>query len=353
MIPLRLQMTMPQIKKNETIAKIPQIPKVELHLHLDGAIPADLLFNLVRRSDPAFSRQKFDEMRNRLKSSDFDEFIKFWVWKNSFIKSQEDFRDVAYHVLKSLREQNVRYAEIFYSPADYKRYGVSFETITEGILEGRELARKDFSVECEFILDLVRDGGQDNALEYLRKAEKYLGRGVIGIGLGGSEHAFPAKDFVRAFREAESMGFRRVAHAGELDGSQSVRDAVELLGAERIGHGTRSYEDPELVEMLKERQIPLEVCMVSNVALGVCKSYEEHPIKEYFDKGLLVTINSDDPLMFDSDLNDEYRILVEKLNFTMADLMTLSLNGVKASFLSNEKKDEMREAEWIIDGGNR
>lgn len=340
-----------QINKHGLKGLINEIPRVELHLHLDGAVPADLLFSFVLRSEPGFTRMEFDEMRRRLKSSDFGEFIKFWVWKNSFIRSREDFSDVAYHVLKDLHEQNVRYAEIFYSPADYKRYGISFETITEGILEGRELARNDFNVECEFILDLVRDYGEDNALEYLKKSEKYLGRGVIGIGLGGSEHAFPAKNFVRTFREAEVMGFRRVAHAGELAGAQSVRDAVELLKAERIGHGTRSYEDPELMEMLKERQIPLEVCVVSNVALGVCKSYKEHPIKEYLEKDLLVTINSDDPLMFDSNLNDEYRILVEKLGFTMPDLKTLSLNGVKASFLSDKKKAEMLEEfnrQWEI-----
>lgn len=335
--------------KQNIINLIPQIPKVELHLHLDGAVPPDLLFNFVKRKEPLFTRQKFDEMRNRIKSSDFNEFIKFWVWKNSFIKSREDFRDVAYYVLKSLREQNVRYAEIFYSPADYKRYGISLETITEGILEGRELAFQEFGIECQFILDLVRDYGQDNAMEYLKKAKNYLGRGVIGIGLGGSEHAFPAKDFVKAFREAEAMGFRRVAHAGELDGAQSVRDAVELLGAERIGYGTRSYEDLNLVEMLKEKQIPLEVCMVSNVAQGVCKSPEKHPINDYFNRGLLITINSDDPLMFDSNLNDEYRILVEKLDFTMSDLKTLSLNGVKASFLSDEmKKDMLREFSDIL-----
>ena len=330
-----------QINTDKTIAKIPQIPKVELHLHLDGAIPADLLFSFVQRSEPSFSRQEFDEKRNRLKSSDFSEFIKFWTWKNSFIKSHEDFRDIAYHVLKDLKNQNVRYAEIFYSPADYNKFDIPFETVTEGILEGRELARKEFGIQCEFIVDLVRDYGPDHALEYLKKVKKYGEKGLIGIGLGGSEHAFPAKDFVRAFREAEVMGLRRVAHAGEFAGAQSVRDAVELLGIERIGHGTRSYEDPELIEMLKERQIPLEVCVVSNIALGVCKSYEEHPVKTYFDKDLLITINSDDPLMFDSDLNDEYRILVEKLNFSMADLKTLSLNGVKASFLSEEKKTEM------------
>jgi adenosine deaminase len=178
-------------------------------------------------------------------------------------------------------------------------------------------------------------------MEYLKKAEKYLDKGVIGIGLGGSEHLFPAENYTEAFREAKRIGFRRVAHAGELSGADSVRSAVELLEAERIGHGTRSWEDPELVEMLLEKQIPLEVCVVSNVALGVCKSYEEHPIKDYFDRGLLITINSDDPLMFDSNLNDEYRILKEKLDFTMPDLKTLSLNGVKASFLSNERKEEL------------
>ncbi len=325
----------------DIITKISLIPKVELHLHLDGAIPPDLLFSFVQRSEPEFTRQEFETMRGRLKSSDFSEFVKFWVWKNSFIKTREDFRDVAYHVLKDLRKQNVRYAEIFYSPSDYERYGISFETITEGILEGRELALNDFGIVCELILDLVRDSGQDNALESLKKAKKFLGRGVTGIGLGGSEHAFPAENFVKAFREAKSMGFRRVAHAGELAGAESVRAAVELLKAERIGHGTRSYEDPELLEILRERQIPLEMCVVSNVSLGVCGSYKEHPIKSYYDKGLLVTVNSDDPLMFDSNLNDEYRILVEKLGFTMEDLMTLSLNGVKASFLSDEKKEDL------------
>jgi adenosine deaminase len=325
------------------------IPKVELHLHLEGAIPLETLFNFIQREGTELSIKSVDDLRKRLAYTDFAHFIDVWVWKNSFIRDERDFDEIAYQVLRDLSAQNVKYVEAFYSPGDYVGRGFSVEGITECLLEGKERARRDFGVRCELIVDVIRGDGPDVALRRLDEVETYLGKGVIGVGLGGSEADFPADPYEGVFREARARGFNLTAHAGEAAGPESIWACIDKLGVERIGHGVRPHEDPRLVSLLKERQVPLEMCVTSNVRTGVVESVEAHPIKQYFQQGLIVTVNADDPTMFDTSISQEYLILAQELGFTADELRTLSLSGVEASFLPADDKVLMRsqfEKEW-------
>lgn len=334
---------------NKSKKLIAELPKIELHIHIEGAIPLETLFHFVQRQGRKTMIKTRDDLRRKLTYKDFEHFIEVWVWKNSLIEEESDFEVIAYQVLDSLSRQNVKYVEAFYSPGDYRRKGLSVEGITEHLIRGKERAYNDFGIRCELIVDLIRDHGPEVGLQRLREVMPYVGKGVIGIGLGGSEQSFPCDAYASVYHKAREQGFRLTAHAGEVVGADSIWAAVEKLGVERIGHGVRAHEDPQLISLLKERQIPLEMCVISNLKTGVCKSIETHPIKDYFQRGLLVTVNSDDPTMFNTSMTQEYSTLVEKLDFSLSELKLLSINAIRASFMSERDKELMKsyfETEW-------
>lgn len=326
-----------------------KIPKIELHLHLEGAIPAKTLLDLAMKRGNDRSLRTLDDLHKKLTFREFSHFIELWAWMTTLIREESEFEEISYEVLQELSRQNVKYVEASYSPGDYWRQGFSVEGITENLMKGKERAARDFDIKCELIIDLIRDHGPEKGLQYLNAATPYLGKGVIGIGLGGSEQSFPPDPYVPIYKEARERGFRLTAHAGEAAGSHSIRTAVEKLGVERVGHGVRATEDPLLMTLLLEKQIPLDMCVTSNLRTGVCKSIETHPIKEYFRQGLMVTVNSDDPTMFNTSLTQEYVTLVQKLGFDLADLRRLGANSIDASFMSEESKKAMRvqfATEW-------
>lgn len=328
---------------------IRKMPKAEIHLHLEGAIPHETLLAQIHRKGTEPEIRTVDDLKAKLTYTDFPSFIDLWIWKNTFIESEKDFEQIAYDMLEGLSRQNVKYVESFYAPGDYSRFGLSTEGITECVIAGKERARRDFGIRCELILDLIRDHGPEIGMKRLDEVTPYLGRGVIGIGIGGSEQLFPAGPYAAVYKEAHRRGFRLTAHAGEVAGADSIRSAIDDLGAERIGHGLRAYEDPEVVGLLGDRRIPLEMCVISNAKTGVCPSIKDHPVKDYFRQGLLVTVNSDDPSMFSSTLTDEYLALKRDLGFTLDEVKQVALNAVEASFLPDEDKAALRsafESEW-------
>lgn len=321
--------------------KIKKMPKTELHIHTEGAIPLPLLLEFIHRKEPKHEIQTIDDLKRKLVYNNFKEFIMTWIWMVSYIQTEKDFETIIYHVLKDLHSQNVKIAELFYSPFDYQHQKFDPALITEFMISGVKKAKKEFGIHAALIADVVRNHTYESAVLRFLRIEKYLGEELIGIGLGGSEDKFKNELFVEVFKLAKSKGFRVVAHAGEADGAESVRSAVEILKSERIGHGIRCIEDESLVEMLKTLQIPLEVCPTSNVATNVVSEFKSHPICNLIDRGLLVTINSDDPTMFHTSVTNEYLKLYHELGFTWNTLKMLALNGVKASFLNEKKKAEM------------
>lgn len=317
---------------------IARIPKVELHLHLEGAIPPATLLRIINRKE----RMSAEELAARLAYTDFADFIATWSWKNGFIDRAADFEEIAFAVLADLHGHNVLHVEAFYSPGDFARHGLATEAITESLLQGCRRAHDAFGIRCDLIVDLVRDHGPEVGRRRLDEVTPYLGEGLIGIGLGGSEQYFPADPYASVFREAAARGFRLTAHAGEVAGAASVRAAVELLGAERIGHGLRAFEDPGLVRLLAERRIPLEICPVSNLRTGAWPDLASHPIRGYREAGVPVALCTDDPAMFGTSPSHEYAVLLEHLGFDLADLEAVSLGGVDASFLPEPEKARLR-----------
>ncbi|MBU7032837.1 MAG: adenosine deaminase [Theionarchaea archaeon] len=316
---------------------------------MEGAIPLETIFSFMEREEIDPSLTSVDDLEKRFRYTDFEHFIETWIWKNTCITEEKDFEIIAYEVLKELNHQNVKYVEAFYSPGDFENQGLSVPGITECMLKGINRAHTDFGIGCQLIMDIVRGDGIDTGLQRLEEVTPYLGKGILGIGLGGNEQKFPAEDYAPVYEEARKRGFRLTAHAGEAAGADSIWAAIRKLHAERIGHGTRAYEDPFLVSYLRNSRIPLEMCVVSNLKTGICTSYEDHPIARYYSQGLLVTVNSDDPTMFNTSINEEYAVLARHLGFSLHDLKSLSINGVRASFLSDEEKATLIETfnrEW-------
>jgi adenosine deaminase len=315
-----------------------RVPKVELHLHLEGAIPHATLWQLVTKygGDPSVPTPEALEQRFRYR--DFAHFIRMWVWKNGFLREVDDFTLIAEAVARDLARQNVRYAEAFYSPTDFCRHGLGVQELTRAIRAGLDRVPE---IEVMLVVDLVRDGGPKRAARTLAEVNEVRELGVIGVGIGGSEYEYPPEPFAEVYERARQLGFRTGAHAGEAAGAESIWGALRVLRVDRIGHGTRALEDEALLVHLAEHGVPLEMCPLSNVRTGVVRSLAGHPIRGYFERGIVVTVNTDDPKMFGNSLAQEYARLGSELGFTRDDVRTLILNGVRASWLPEDKKRAM------------
>ncbi len=326
-------------------------PKAELHLHMEGAIPLPLLFAMIKRSGDLPGIGSIEDLAARFSYRDFHHFLYLWAWKNQFITNERDFEQIAYAVLANARQQNILYAEMFISPADHTPRGLTAEGIIAATLAGCANARRDCGIVTQIIIDLVRDSGLDSGWRSIEAATPFLGRGVVGIGLGGTEDRFPPDPYRELFAEARRRGFRLTAHAGEGAGPASVWAALDELGAERIGHGTRAIEDGALMARLRDQQIPLEMCIMSNIRTGVTANAGSHPIKPFYQNGLVVTVNSDDPVMFGATIADEYRALADDLHLAFTDIKQIALNGIRASFLTGPHKQDWItrfEQEWAL-----
>jgi len=315
------------------------LPKLELHLHLEGAVPLPALLELVLKYDRGSGIRDLAGLEKLFRFRDFAHFLELWSWKNRFIREQDDFTFMAEAVARDLHHQNYRYAEVFYSPADFSEYGPGTQRITEAIRRGLDRVPE---LQVALVADLVRDHGPESGHRTLAEVIEVQDLGVVGIGLGGSEAEYPPELFKEVFSAARRAGMYTCAHAGEAAGPGSIRGALELLQVERIGHATRAEEDSTLLDHLAERQIPIEVCPVSNVRTGFVPSLELHPVRRFFERGLMVTINTDDPLMFQNSLAGELRQLYETLGFTHDEVRTLLLNAIEASWLSPVEKDALR-----------
>jgi adenosine deaminase len=317
-----------------------RVPKVELHLHLEGAIPHKALWELVQKYGGDPSAPDFEALKQRFEYRDFPHFIETWVWKNQFLREYEDFTFIAAAVAQDLARQNIRYAEAFFSPPDFARHGLETQKLTEAIRTGFSQVPE---VEIALVADLVRDFGPEKAALTLAEVNKVQHLGVVGIGIGGSEQAFPPEPFKDVYEEARRLGFHTSAHAGEAAGAESIWGAIRSLQVERIGHGTRAEEDHALLDYLAEHQIPLEMCPLSNVCTKVVDSIEAHPIRRYFERGIIVSVNTDDPKMFGNSLAEEFWLLEKKLGFSRIEIQSLILQSIQVAWLPGEKKQQLIE----------
>jgi adenosine deaminase len=312
------------------------VPKVELHLHLEGAIPYEVLWKLIKKygGDPLVSN--LETLKERFVFRDFPHFLEMWGWKNNFIREYDDFTLIAEAVARDLADQNIRYAELFCTPSDFRARKLETQKILTAIRRGYD---KVSGIKLNIIVDFCRNYGAENAARNLDEVSEVKNLGILGFTIGGAEEGYPPEPFASVYERARQLGFHTSAHAGEAAGAASVWGAIRSLKVERIGHGTRIFEDPNLVEYIAEKDIPLEVCPISNVKTRVVNSLKEHPVKDYYAKGIIVTINTDDPKMFGNSLAEEYRGLNSELGFSYEDIRKLILNGVQSSWLpENDKK---------------
>ena len=325
------------------------MPKAELHFHLEGAIPVPVLWELIQHhgGDPIIKSQ--EQLAEWFSYRDFSHFMETWEWMNGFLRCHDDFEFAAEAVARHLVQQNIVYVEAFFSPSDFRQHGLEPQGIAKAIRAGLDRVA---GVEVALIADLVRDRGPNGTARTLGAIKEVASEtGVIGIGIGGFERAHPPEQFAPVYHDAREAGFRLTAHAGEEAGAESVWGAIRDLGAERIGHGVRSVEDPELIEYLVEHQIPLEVCPTSNLRTGVIAHWDQHPVGELIDAGVMVTINTDDPAMFDATLAGEFENLAQHFGLTDASLKRLSLAVIEASWADDTTRARLtRDIEdwWAV-----
>lgn len=316
------------------------LPKVELHVHLEGSMRASTVVELARRYGVELPEGLRD---GRYAFRDFRHFIDEWVAGLACLRTPEDFRRIAIELCEDEAAQGVRYAEVSFSLPDHAERLADWDAALEGVLDGFAEGERAFGIACRPYVDVVRGIDLELSRRAMRAAVRHRDRGVIGIGLGGEER-FPPEPYADIFREAREAGLRSIPHAGETRGPASIRGSLEALGADRIGHGIRILEDPGLVEEVRDRGIGLDVCPTSNVMTRSVPSLREHPLPRMLEAGLLVTLNSDDPSMFGSRLSDEYARIRETFGFDDRALAELARNGVRASFADEAIKRDLERA---------
>jgi adenosine deaminase/aminodeoxyfutalosine deaminase len=320
---------------------IRQLPKVELHLHLEGSIQPETLHEL-SRSKGGLEKETRDWISERARQGyryrNFQDFLQAFKLVTLLLETPDDYATATTRLIEGLASQNVKYAEVIFAAGVVLWKKQPLDAIFEATASAARQAQKSFGVRVQWIFDAIRHFGAEHTREVLRWAERFRPQGVVALGIGGDETRGPAELFTEVFREAREMGLHVVAHAGEACGPESVRKALELLGAERIGHGLSAARDPAVLALLRDRQIPLEVCLTSNVATGVLARIEDHPLPQFLEAGLVLTLNTDDPAMFGTNLVQEYLLAAKTFSLTRAQILHLWQNAIRAAFLSEDDK---------------
>lgn len=319
---------------------IQHMPKAELHIHLEGAIEPATLLRLAERNGVALPANTAEELRAWYEFADFPHFADVYQQIQSCLRSADDFATIAYQLGADMARQNILYREATVTPYTHlvQDKGLRAEDIIAGLEDGRQRARRDFGVEMRWILDIHRNLAAPVAEVTTQLALDWADRGVVALGLGGNEVNSPAAAFAPYFERVKAAGLGSAPHAGEVAGPESVWSAVHDLQADRIGHGVRSIEDPHLLAYLMDHQITLEVNPTSNVCLKVYRSIDQHPFIHLLRMGLNVTVNSDDPPLFNTTLTEEFDTLASAFGLTRDDLRSLSLNALRSSFLPEEER---------------
>ena len=319
---------------------IQKVVKSELHLHLEGCIRVDTLWQLYQKNNiriDGISCKKDLEQFYNIES--LEQFIYFFIniLQNCF-RSAEDIQYYFVDLKDYLQRNNIRYAELFFSPTKLIQFQVSYADIIAALEQGvAKLANEGYI--CKFLIDVSRSFGPDNAMNNLNNVLAYPSPVVIGIGLGGNERIGPARDYKHVFAKAKKNNLRCVAHAGEDLNSESIWDSIEFLNVERIGHGISAMYDPSLRRRIKEAHIPIEICITSNLfTRNFVSKAVEHPVRLFYEEGLPLTLNSDDPLLFCSELHEEYELLSRDCGFKAVEILSIMENNVMMSFMPEEHK---------------
>ncbi|WP_417388935.1 adenosine deaminase [Gimesia sp.] len=319
---------------------IARLPKAELHLHIEGTLEPELAFQLADKNRMSLPFASVAEMRAAFDFSDLQSFLDLYYASVSVVCSEEDFYELTLAYLKKAAAQKVKHAEIFFDPQTHTARNIPMGTIVHGITAALKDGQAQYGISSKLILSFLRHLSAESAMETLEQAAPFRDQ-FIGVGLDSSELGHPPSKFVKVFDTARQQGYHVVCHAGEEGPPEYIAEALDLLHAERIDHGVRCMEDPDLVKRLAAEQIPLTVCPLSNVRLRVFKTMKEHTLKQMLDAGLLVTVNSDDPPYFGGYVNENYSAIQAAFKLSQHDLIRLARNSFEASFLTDEEKQTL------------
>ncbi|GAA4815486.1 adenosine deaminase [Sphingosinicella ginsenosidimutans] len=308
------------------------LPKAELHMHIEGSLEPELMFALARRNKIDIPFESVEAVRAAYSFSNLQDFLDIYYQGANVLREAEDFRDLAIAYFDRAEADNVVHAEIFFDPQTHTARGISFATVMEGLLAGMGEAKERHGISATLILCFLRHLDEADAFATLKAAEPWLDR-IEAVGLDSSELGHPPSKFARVFDAAAAFGLKRVAHAGEEGPPEYVREALDILKIDRLDHGNRSLEDPELVARLASSGMTLTVCPLSNLKLCVVPDMADHPIDSMLRAGLRATINSDDPAYFGGYVNDNYRAAARGRGLGREELVTLARNSFLGSFL--------------------
>lgn len=311
---------------------IERLPKAELHVHLEGTLEPELMFELARRNRVQIPFDSVEAVRAAYDFSNLQDFLDIYYQGMSVLRTEEDFRDLTAAYLARAHADNVRHVEAFFDPQGHTERGIPFAVVIGGIRAALRDAQQRWGLTSKLIMCFLRHLPEEDAFATLQEAEPHLGH-LAAVGLDSSEVGHPPGKFERVFAAARERGLKVVAHAGEEGPPEYVREALDVLRVDRIDHGNRALEDAQLVKRLRESQIALTVCPLSNLKLRVVRDLREHPIRRMLELGLRATVNSDDPAYFGGYVNDNFRALVEHAGLTADEAITLAKNSFSASFL--------------------
>ncbi|MGW0631734.1 adenosine deaminase [Streptomyces sp. NPDC002758] len=321
------------------------LPKAELHLHIEGTLEPELAFALAARNGVELPYADTDALREAYRFSDLQSFLNLYYELMAVLRTERDFEDLANAYLARAAAQGVRHAEIFFDPQAHIARGVALGTVVEGLWRALGRSEENRGVSTRLIMCFLRDQSADSALKTLEAARPYLDR-ITGVGLDSAEVGHPPAKFREVYEPAAALGLRRVAHAGEEGPPAYITESLDLLGVERIDHGLRCMEDPELVDRLVRDRVPLTLCPLSNVRLRAVDTLADHPLPAMLDAGLLCTVNSDDPAYFGGYAGDNFDAVRSVLGLDEEKLRELARNSFLASFLED---DEERRARYLAE----
>ena len=313
------------------------IPKAELHLHIEGSFEPELMFKIAKRNNIALKYDSIASLKNAYKFNNLQEFLDIYYEGAQVLIHEQDFFDLTWAYLIKVHSQNVVHVEIFFDPQTHTERGIDFDIVITGIYRALERAKHELNISFKLIMSYLRHLSEEAAFKTLESALPFK-HWIDGVGLDSSEIGNPPNKFAKVFEASAHEGYKLVAHAGEEGPVDYIWDALDVLKVVRIDHGNRCLDDEALVQRLREQNIPLTLCPLSNVALKVIEKIEDHPVAKMLDKGILATIHSDDPAYFGGYMNENYYATAKALNLTRNQLMQLAINAFEASWLSIESK---------------
>jgi adenosine deaminase len=316
---------------------VAQLPKAELHIHIEGSLEPAMMFELAKRNAVTLPYPDIVSISNAYNFNCLQDFLDVYYQGMSVLLTEQDFHDLTWAYLQRCQQQNVVHCEIFFDPQGHTERGVAFEVFMDGSCSARDKAAAELGISSRLIMCFLRHLDEDSALETLAASIPHLDR-ITGVGLDSSELGYPPGLFRKVFARAAELGLKRVAHAGEEGPPEYVYAALDLLGVDRIDHGNRSLEDDALVRRLVGEQMPLTVCPQSNLRLAVVRDMSEHPLRKMLALGLNACVNSDDPAYFGGYMNENFNALIDATEITRDEILQLVSNGFESSFLNRAEK---------------